>query len=214
MSYILDALRKSDRDRRRNVPPVAADARPEFRAGPPVRRSGLVRALGMGALVAIGVAAGAWIAREPAPTAVVPLADTRIPVLPAAGADPTPDAASATGPAESGAPSVISPGAAPPTPAVESPAQAATADEPRERPPGPLELWQLTDAEQRYLQGLDVSFHVYSPDPVQRAVIVNGLRAREGQSLGEDLRLAEIVADGVILEFQGQLVHLPNPQPY
>jgi Type II secretion system protein B len=79
---------------------------------------------------------------------------------------------------------------------------------------GLLELWQLTEAEQKYLQGLDVSFHVHSNDPAKRAVIINGLRAREGQSLGEDLRLAEIVPDGIVLEFQGQFVHLANPQPY
>ena len=79
---------------------------------------------------------------------------------------------------------------------------------------GLLELWQLTDAEQKYLQGLDVSFHVYSTDPAKRAVIINGLRASEGQALGEDLRLAEIVPDGIVLEFQGQFVHLANPQPY
>jgi hypothetical protein len=79
---------------------------------------------------------------------------------------------------------------------------------------GLLELWQLTEAEQHYLQGLDVSFHVHSNDPAQRAVIINGLRAKEGQSLGEDLRLSEIVPDGIVLEFQGQFVHLANPQPY
>jgi hypothetical protein len=103
----------------------------------------------------------------------------------------------------------------PVTPAAEALAITENAPESApQRPAGILELWQLTEAEQRYLQALDVTLHVHSSDPMQRAVIINGLRAREGQDLGEALRLAEIVPDGLILEFQGQLVHLPNPQPY
>lgn len=73
---------------------------------------------------------------------------------------------------------------------------------------GLLEIWQLTEAEQRYLGALNVSMHVFSTEPSQRTVIVNGLRAREGQSLGQDLRLLEITPDGLIVDFQGQAVHL------
>ena len=71
-----------------------------------------------------------------------------------------------------------------------------------------LEIWQLSDAEQRFLQELKVSLHIYSSEPLQRTVIINGFRVREGQPLGQDLSLVEITADGIIVDFQNQRVHL------
>jgi hypothetical protein len=199
MSYILDALRKSDRERAGDRPlPEPAGAVPGFRAAPPAprrRRVGLIAA-GVALLAAMG--SGVWIGQ-------------RAPVS-ALGTDPaapgTPEGAvsTPTAPVARAEPAVQTPPATPE-------GQVTPAEAPG-RPSGILELWQLTEAEQRYLQALDVTLHVHSSDPAQRAVIINGLRAREGQELGEALRLAEIVPDGLILEFQGQMVHLPNPQPY
>lgn len=215
MSYILDALKKSDRDcdRHRQAPLAAITGTPEFRAG---RRGGAskFRALGVIALVLGAAWGGFGLARlEPRldsrstvqtlPLQVVPPASVPTPAAPAASnarpliAAPTTDASLAS----AGSASVLD------EPSTTASAEADTRE-------GLLELWQLTDAEQKYLQGLEVSFHVHSNDPAQRAVIINGLRAKEGQELGEDLRLAEIVPDGIILEFQGQRVHLGNPQPY
>lgn len=215
MSYILDALKKSDRDRdrHRQAPLAPITGTPEFRAG---RRTGAgrFRLLGVAVLL-VGAAWGGFeLARlEPRldsrttvqtlPLQVVPPASVPTPAALVASnaqplhATPTTDASSVS----AGSASVLDDSSATPS------AEARTRE-------GLLELWQLTDAEQKYLQGLDVSFHVHSNDPAQRAVIINGLRAKEGQALGEDLRLAEIVPDGVILEFQGQRVHLGNPQPY
>jgi len=201
MSYILDALRKSDRERtgERTVPQPGSAA-PGFRsAGTPARGRRLAGGAAACALL-IGIGAGVWIGQRGAPAS--PAVDAIPAVRPAA----TP-----TSPTETAPPA---PGPAAPPDAARS-ADAPPAREPAAlRPEGILELWQLTEAEQRYLQALDVTLHVHSSDPSQRAVIINGLRAREGQDLGEALRLAEIVPDGLILEFQGQLVHLPNPQPY
>ncbi|MFM7274040.1 MAG: general secretion pathway protein GspB [Gammaproteobacteria bacterium] len=199
MSYILDALRKSDRERAGDRPlPDATGAVPGFRAAPPPprrRRLGLIAA---GVALLAGLGAGVWIGqRAPAPDPGP------------APAMPDNDAGTASTPASAVTPAELAVAAPPATLA-----EPANPEEAPERPAGILELWQLTEAEQRYLQALDVTLHVHSSDPAQRAVIINGLRAREGQELGEALRLAEIVPDGLILEFQGQLVHLPNPQPY
>lgn len=199
MSYILDALRKSDRERAGDRPlPDAAGAVPGFRAAPPARRGRRIGLIAAGMALLGGMGAGVWIGQRAPVSAAAPAPEglgtaggiVSAPTAPVASAEP----AAQTSPA--------------------TPAGPATPAEAPERPSGILELWQLTEAEQRYLQALDVTLHVHSSDPGQRAVIINGLRAREGQELGEALRLAEIVPDGLILEFQGQLVHLPNPQPY
>lgn len=211
MSYILDALKKSDRDRDRQLqaPRAPVSGTPEFRAG---RRSGAgrLRICGLVVLMAGAAWGGFGLARlEPGAdfrTTVQALPSPVVPPPPAPSADTKVQdlAAVSTG----NTPPANVPAATPPTDSADS---SGLETMPRE---GLLELWQLTDAEQKYLQGLDVSFHVHSNDPAQRAVIINGLRAKEGQALGEDLRLAEIVPDGIILEFQGQRVHLGNPQPY
>ncbi len=218
MSYILDALKKSDRERPREGAALPLHEVPAFRVRPRgARRGGIVAAVVLLALTA-GVA-GAWIARsvgEARQQAIGTTAAIVIPVVPAAAEVGAQADASLKADSAARDSTVMS------QPPVDNVAVAATGESAlSSSPPGAsvtreglLELWQLTEAEQRYLQGLDVSFHVHSNDPAQRAVIINGLRAKEGQSLGEDLRLAEIVPDGIVLEFQGQFVHLANPQPY
>lgn len=215
MSYILDALKKSDRDRdrHRQAPLAPITGTPEFRAG---RRTGAgrFRLLGL-AILLVGAAWGGFeLARlEPRLDSRTTVQTLPLQVVPPASVPtPAPSAASSTQAlTEVSIPDGPPPNAPAATVVTDSASTTGAGARTRE---GLLELWHLTDAEQKYLQGLDVSFHVHSNDPAQRAVIINGLRAKEGQALGEDLRLAEIVPDGVILEFQGQRVHLGNPQPY
>ncbi len=164
--------------------------------------------LGMIVLVLAAAAAGAWIARS-ASEAELRAAVATAPPMPVT--TPRIEVPSAQSPA---AGPVAPPASSAPVATAANDQAGSSAEAGAGSREGLLEVWQLTDAEQKYLQGLDVSFHVHSNDPAKRAVIINGLRAREGQPLGEDLRLEEIVPDGIILEFQGQLVHLANPQPY
>jgi len=188
MSYILDALNKSDRERQRLAPPALSSIHGRGR----VRASGngaFVRGALLSAAVLVTAAAGLWLARN------LQFVDS---------AREPPAAVSLE--AQSGA--AIEPAAAAPRPAIEPALAAAPTEEPTAAPGELLEIWQLSDAEQRYLDQLDVTLHVFSTDPAQRTVIINGLRAREGQPLGQDLHLLEIVPDGLILEFQGQRVHL------
>lgn len=202
MSYILDALKKSDQERPREAAGIPLHEVPAFRVRP--RRFRWGPALIAGVVIASGGGAAVWMSLEspdPAPSARTSVS---IPVDAGTGAA-VPAAPPSVAPPSVNA-GTTSSGTQVATAAVSAPA-AATRE-------GLLELWQLTEAEQKYLQGLEVSFHVYSTDPAKRAVIINGLRAGEGQALGEDLRLADIVPDGIVLEFQGQFVHLANPQPY
>jgi general secretion pathway protein B len=194
MSYILDAVKKSDRERQRQFASNLVAPHPEFRArqgdGPRAAAWLMAGSLAVASAVGGALLAMNWRGAQEAfdgfhADAVAP-AQTTAP-------RPAPTVAGETPAASQSEP------ASAPAPAVEDITAPAV---------GLSELWELTEAEQRYLGALDVSLHVHSTDPAQRTVIVNGLRAGEGQSLGQDIRLLEITADGLIVEFRGRHVHL------
>ncbi|WP_163338225.1 general secretion pathway protein GspB [Desulfopila sp. IMCC35008] len=54
-----------------------------------------------------------------------------------------------------------------------------------------------------HLPRLSLAGHTYSDDPGQRMIIINNRIVREGQGLGNGLRLEEITWDGLILSFKG-----------
>lgn len=53
---------------------------------------------------------------------------------------------------------------------------------------------------------LSVDVHVYNADPQRRFVLINGKRYREGDPLAEGPRLAEIVPDGMVVDWRGERV--------
>lgn len=53
------------------------------------------------------------------------------------------------------------------------------------------------------LPQLSLAGHTYSEDPEQRMIIINNRIVREGQRLGNGLRLEEITWDSLILNFKG-----------
>ena len=53
------------------------------------------------------------------------------------------------------------------------------------------------------------SFHVYSDNPEDRTIIINGRRMREGGRVATGLRLEEITEQGVVLDFEGDLIYVP-----
>ncbi len=54
---------------------------------------------------------------------------------------------------------------------------------------------------------LEFSAHVYSTNPQQRSIVINGRFMEEGDHVASDLYLSEITADGAIFDFQGQRFH-------
>jgi len=54
---------------------------------------------------------------------------------------------------------------------------------------------------------LEFSAHVYSSNPLQRSIVINGRFMEEGDRLAGDLFLNEITPDGAIFDFQGQRFH-------
>jgi general secretion pathway protein B len=134
------------------------------------------------------------LSAAPAPAPVVPestkIAATRAPAidLPRQAAVPPP-------------PSDVLPAVATPSPAAASPAAAPPVDTPQA-------LSDLAVDERKALPPLKISMHLWNPDPAQRFVIVDGDRLREGDRVG-DAVLTAIVADGIVLDWNGRKLKVP-----
>lgn len=59
----------------------------------------------------------------------------------------------------------------------------------------------------QHIPVLEFSAHVYSSNPIQRSIVINGRFMEEGDWLAANLFLSEITPDGAIFDFQGQLFH-------
>lgn len=65
-----------------------------------------------------------------------------------------------------------------------------------------VEVWELPLAIRRELPELHLSIHVFSAEPAERFVLINGERRREGESLGDGARLSEISRSGAVVDFR------------
>lgn len=198
MSFILDALRKAESERNRNVGPVLMDAR----IAPP--RRGLPGwAVGLGVVLLLNLGLLAWLlGRTQPPAMVAPAArEAAEPAPQAAPAaqDPPGPAASAPQPAQAPADLPTLPVA---PPHASGPSLAATGDE--ERLP---ELRELRNAGVS-LPDLALNLHVYALAPADRSVMLNGQRAREGDYLPNGVKVERITPQAVILEASGRRFRL------
>ena len=222
MSYILEALRKADAQRERNrVPglhahPLAAEA-----PVPAQRWNGSV----MAALAAIGVVAAIAITWRLATPGAAPVAapPERVAAAPAVVQEPAPVAPAAATPAPPGPATAIVPAAPPPLPpqpAREQKPPAAAAQAPITVPPAsaavpaaaaaPAPAPAIANGPPPGLPQLAVSGGVYSQNPAQRMLIVNGGVFNEGSEVARGVRLEEVRADKkAVLNFNGQRFALP-----
>jgi len=218
MSFILDALRKSEIERQRQSGPSMA----EFPVAREDRRLP-VALLAIGLLLAVNVAVVLFFllrdARETAP-APAPAAATTMPnATPAAeapapsptGAAPTAAAPvdelanqpaqvygwSATEPPEAPDPTLI-----PDTP-VSSPGVTYA-----EAPPSAIENFPAEGT--AGLPELSVDLHIFADDPAKRAVFINGRRYVQGAQIVEGPVVEEITRDGVVLNHRGRRFLLPR----
>lgn len=182
MSYILDALKKSERERQLREPATLStiDQHIPHQRHAGYRVAGLVVAI---VLLTLVVLAGGWFLGSGG----FQLADSNT----QQALEPVKKAP------ESTAPSQVPPKAK----VAESGVQATQGVPPAEAPI--QELWQLPPAIRSAVGSLAFSLHVYSHEASQRSIIINNRMMREGEALNADLRLLEITAEGVILEYQG-----------
>jgi len=200
VSYILDALRKAERERHLGQPPTLAtlpppteSSRQRFWIWP-----GLVLGLGLNAvLLALFLNRPLPIAEPVASSAPAP--ESPVATLPVAPAPTLPRERSASSTAASLTPVIPAPVSPPPAPRP-APASAAA--------PKPPLLDTLSASARRDLPALHLDIHIYSPDAGRRFVVINGRRYREGDSLEEGPVLEAVIADGAILRQGGQRFRL------
>ena len=219
MSYILDALRKADAERERGSIPDL-HAQPVLRgsdAAAPVASARLWSWVAAGAsVVALGAVGWALLARDAprdgsatAPAGVAGLAPVVGPVAQAASAitapplpavtvaEPVPATAPAAAPVQATrAPAVRKPPATAPVAQPEPPAKKAS--EPRL-----YDLAELPDDIRRELPALAIGGAMYSENPANRMLIINGQVFRERDKLAPNLTLVQIKLKAAVLEYRG-----------
>lgn len=215
MSLILEALRRSEAERRRGKSPDLFDGGSVAQGGArplwPVALGGLA-----GGLLIAGVLAW-WLQSAADPAVVAPQAT---PAAPAVTAAPLPPPAAEPPPAAAESPPVQTPAPAPePEPAPTAPSAPEAAPAPAvsaARDPllgpadGDLAVGDLAAPLRAGLPPMRLSMHVFAEDPARRFAIVDGIRLREGDTLDAGLRLREIRRDGLRLEWQDRVLWLPR----
>lgn len=233
MSFILDALKKSENDRQRQSSPALF----EVKVAAP-RRQFPTWAVGVTVLLVLNAVVLAWILLRdrPAPTAAVPVAASppASPTVAAASGEqqgmvtvtipPTTVRIPMNSPAATAAepaPGVVAPSQAPPL--VEEP---LLSDRETPIPPDydsrdyqpavtPAQAGVATArrsglpsrdellARGTSLPELRLDLHVFDDDPASRFVFINMRKLREGDSLPEGVRVEEITQTGARLSFRG-----------
>jgi general secretion pathway protein B len=224
MSFILEALRKSEAARRRSEAPDLFSAMHDAPAPARERRQAPVWIVGIVGVLSLAVATWLVLQRDPAPTAPTPqaasvdapvVAPVMAPVAAPVVAAPQPAQPIASSPPP--APPVAAPSPPPPAPAsvattpVAPPAAAALPEPPpAPRPPAPrpasdsrpMALSALDAGSRKQLPALRMSMHMWNEDAGRRFVILDGQRVGEGDLIGE-AQVESITRDGVILNWQG-----------
>lgn len=221
MSFILDALRKSETERQRQAGTGLVDAghRP-----PAKRRSPWLPLLVVVLVANLVLVAWLWWREPAAPATVATASPAPVAAVPTASA--TPPAAGRSLAEIAGAEDApgdyadvadlpaIEP--APVTETLEPPAAAAAAGEaPAAAATGTVRD-DLPTAAQLVATGalagpvLHLDLHVFSDDPAQRFVFINMRKYTEGMQLPEGSRLEEITRDGAIFSHDGQRFLLPR----
>lgn len=220
MSFILDALKKSESDRQRHSGPALF----EVKVAPP--RSALpLWAVAVAALLVVNLAILMWML-WPHPAARSADSSTAAASLaaqgPQAAGTPAPAPLSLTAPAASPAAAA----ALPPTPgaasgAGDNPDDYAPAAEPAAAPSLSNRVRRATaDGVPLYqdaaaaagasIPQLRLDLHVFAQRPQDRFVMINMHKLREGDSLPEGVHVDSITPEGAVLSYSGARFLLPR----
>lgn len=214
MSYILDALKKSEQERGHGSAPSVQTLHSSGLS----YHSSKAQLWPYFLLAAVVINLGALLyfimARSDAgPAAQLPAADLQAQAAPA---DTARTAIRSEAPIEITAPSetdavfykpvsmpAASPAAVPVKPAAAAPKPAFS----QAGGPTVLEMDELPFEVLQHIPVMQFSAHVYSSNPLQRSLVINGRFMEEGDRMASDLYLSEITPDGAIFDFQGQRFH-------
>jgi general secretion pathway protein B len=207
MSFILDALKKSENSRLRQDHPAIFDAQAAA-----VRRQGLPR-WGIALMVLLGLnllilAYALW--RPSEPPAAVPTVQPESTT--ASAAAHTAAAPAQSRPAQSrpalSAPALAAPPSAAPTRSMAAPPSDVRRSTPPAFPVSSEESPTLPSRDDLLAAGAaipeaNLNMHVYDASPALRFVLLNGQRLREGEVSREGLRVEQILPSGVLLSAGG-----------
>ncbi len=220
MSFILDALRKSEIERQRQSGPSIAEipvAREDRRLPVALVAIGVLLAVNVGVLLFFllrdsDARESTAAVPEAATSAPPPVTTLPVPVAPAPSADA---AMSGLPPVGTGEPSVFYPSqvfSEPATMAPDAPDPTLLPGAPAaaiggsvtygNEPPRPLE--SLPSELAAGLPELTVDLHIFTDDIAKRAVFINGRRYTQGATLTEGPKVEEITRDGAVLNFRGR----------
>jgi general secretion pathway protein B len=218
MSFILDALKKSESERQRQSGPALL----EMRIVRPTRALP-AWAMVVGALLIVSVAVLAWLALRPAaqypastpqpasaamrpgasganalaPGAGVGVGAATVPAVPASpAASPTLTAINAET-----ITNIADAGDAPVNPADNTPAIAASPD--TSPPVGSRSNLRDYAELNGTVPELRLDLHVYAPSPADRYAFINMRKVREGDITPEGVQVRQITREGVVLEYHG-----------
>ena len=238
MSFILDALKKSEIERQRQAIPGLMDS-----GTAPARARLPLWALALAVLLAINLIILVYVLRRGgAPAAVAPAVRaaanaTLSAPKPAAAPSTTPAPSTAGTAAEHFSPLDGAPVYAPEIPAVDEPADGVpervtaaparggeasvhtshgrdpllTDDDAKPEEVLPS-ISEVNLSGEQTLPDLHLDVHVYATRPAERFVYINMRKYREGATLQEGLTLERIRRDGVVLNFHGVRFVLPRQQ--
>lgn len=225
MSYILEALKKSEQERQiGHVPDVSMVQESSPRAAPHKPRWVLI-ALILNALILVAIAVWFWragavrqidsaVAPVMAPIAVdkreAQVATTPNIAEPVASPEPAPVVQAVPRTDTLPAPVTQMPRPAPKSavePAPILPDQDQFETEP-ELPP----RWQDLPLEERNsLPAPRIDVHVFAREPARRFVLINLRKYQEGDRVDEGATIESILADGIVLSYQGQRYRVDRP---
>lgn len=115
---------------------------------------------------------------------------------------PAPGAPASIPPATAvSAPAAQPPAQMKPTPAKVTPAAPSSSREPL------LDIDELPAEIRRQVPNMVFSAHVYSSNPVQRSLVINNRFMEEGDAFSHDLILSEITRSGAVFAFRGYRFH-------
>ncbi len=224
MSYILEALKKSQRERNLGQVPTL-ERLPMLESAEPQRIPywGLAAVIlaGLAVLIALYAAFREPLPRKPAlqvsPFQVHPAAPEKLPAEPAQPIPPKPVPRQEPPPpmAEKAPEGTTWEEAFPPS--VESKLQVpedlraeieafkrrfSPESEVSEAPPPP-EARQLPETIRARLPAFLMTVHRYDTDPAERFVLINGRKLREGQRTRTGIQVLQILPDGALLSYEG-----------
>lgn len=220
MSYILDALRKSDLQRQRGAAPtlLAVQESAPARKRPAFLTFGLLAAVLVGAGIVIGWLRP-WQSEQvtpvPEPVAAKPLEATPREPAPAPSEmapqpkpkrKPKPELPARAKPQTDGPPreaDAAAPGT-PAAPATERPVDTAADDAGKQ---SVISMAELPPSVRQELPAMTISVHAYSGNPGARLVSINNRIVREGDYVVPGLELEEITPDGMIFGYKGYRFH-------